>query len=254
MESTLFTETKVNLHQGPILERDVLRDAYFIAAIWRWLGEQIVQRRRSPESQLALLNAVYVGADQPVERILDDRQVAKDEQREPLPQTTIRGDESDFEPEASLAAFTRCLRYTMRIMPTANDLNPAAPSQIELYATDLRFCDGVTDGFRQKTAMPSAEVEMQFQPDTRTSKDFELFCVASRYNEIWYAICVADCVFSNSPADRLAWNALDLIRTPTTMNRYRMRVVLVQTLRRRQRLETGSPRNHSKLKIQLGSK
>ena len=40
----LFTGLKVGLRYGPAPERDVLRDAYFIAAIWRLLGEQIVQR------------------------------------------------------------------------------------------------------------------------------------------------------------------------------------------------------------------
>ena len=49
--------------------------------------------------------------------------------------------------------------------------------------------------------MPSVEAELQFQPTARTSKDFELFGVAWRYNEVWYAICVAECVFSTSPAD-----------------------------------------------------
>ena len=38
----LFTGTKVNLREGPAPERDVLRDAYFVTAIWRLLGEQIV--------------------------------------------------------------------------------------------------------------------------------------------------------------------------------------------------------------------
>ena len=46
---SLFTPTKVNVPQGPLPQRDVLRDAYFVAAIWRLLGEQIVQRRRRPE-------------------------------------------------------------------------------------------------------------------------------------------------------------------------------------------------------------
>ena len=80
-----------------------------------------------------------MGPGRPLERILDDRQVAKAEQREPLPQTTVRGDECEFEPEARLAAFTSCLRYTTRFTPTATDLNPAAPWQIELYASDLQF-------------------------------------------------------------------------------------------------------------------
>ena len=52
------------------------------------------------------------------------------------------------------------------------------------------------------------EVDREFQPDSRTSKDFELFGVAWRYNEIWYAISVADCVFSTSPADLFGYQSL----------------------------------------------
>ena len=58
MASSLFTRTKENLRQGQPTERDVLRDAYFVAAIWGLLGQQIVQREQSPESHLALGNAV----------------------------------------------------------------------------------------------------------------------------------------------------------------------------------------------------
>ena len=204
----LFTGSKVNLRHGPAPERDVLRDAYFIAANWRLLGEQIVQRRKSPESQLVLLNAVYVGAGRPLEAILDDRQVAKAHQREPLPQTTVRGDECGVEPEATIEAFTSCLRFTTRITPTATDLNPAAPWQIELYASDLQFYEAVSDAYRQRAATPSLEVDMELQSDRKNSKDFEFGGVAWRYNEIWYGICVAECVFSTSPADLFGYEHL----------------------------------------------
>ena len=71
MACVLFTSNKFNLRNGPVPERDVLRDAYFIAAIWRLLGAKIVEKRRSVETQLVLLNAVYVGAGQPLERVWD---------------------------------------------------------------------------------------------------------------------------------------------------------------------------------------
>ena len=73
MACALFTSTKVHLRSATIPERDGLRDAYFIWAIWRLLGEKIVERRRSVETPLALLNAVYQGAGQPLERVLDAR-------------------------------------------------------------------------------------------------------------------------------------------------------------------------------------
>ena len=56
--------------------------------------------------------------------------------------------------------------------------------------------------------MPSLEVEMQFQSDERNSKDYEFGGVAWRYNEIWYAICVAECVFSTGPADLFGYELL----------------------------------------------
>ena len=89
-----------------------------------------------------------MGAGQPRERILDDREVAKDKQRDPLPQTTLRGDEVEFEPEASLAPFTSCARYTTRVTPNATDLNPAGPWLIEYYASDLQFYEAVSDAYR----------------------------------------------------------------------------------------------------------
>ena len=84
-----------------VSERDVMIDAYFIAAIWRLLLAKIALRLKGPETQLALMNAVYLGAAQPREQILDAGQGAEGEKRRPLPQTTLGGEECDFQPEAS---------------------------------------------------------------------------------------------------------------------------------------------------------
>ena len=72
-----YTGNKVNLRERQMEEPDVVRDAYFIAALWRLLGTEIINRRSSEERQLALMNAVCFGAGQPVERVLDVRQVAE---------------------------------------------------------------------------------------------------------------------------------------------------------------------------------
>ena len=93
MACVLFTSNKVNLRNAPIPERDVLRDAYFIAAIWRLLGAKIVEKRRSVETQLVLLNAVYVDEGLPLERVLDARQTDTATQRVALPKTTLRGEQ-----------------------------------------------------------------------------------------------------------------------------------------------------------------
>ena len=138
--------------------RDVLRDAYSVAAIWRLFGEKIVEERRSVETHLALLNAVYVGAGQPLEQILDNRQAEPAAQRVPLPQTTLRGEQCEFEPEATLGAFTSCLRYATHFTATATDLTPAAPWQLELYAADLQHYAAATDAHRQRVEAPRGEI------------------------------------------------------------------------------------------------
>ena len=91
MAFALFTGMKVHLRNGPVPQRDVLRDAYFIAGIWRFLGKKIVEVRRSVDTYLALLNAVYVGACQPLEQILDERQTHTAARRVPLPQRPCEG-------------------------------------------------------------------------------------------------------------------------------------------------------------------
>ena len=49
---------------------------------------------------------------------------------------------------------------------------------------------------------------MELQSDRRNSKDYEFGCVAWRCNEICYAICVAECVFSISPTDLFGYERL----------------------------------------------
>ena len=58
MACALFTSTKLNLRNAPISERDLVQDGYFISAIWRLLGGKIVEKRKSVETHLVLLNAL----------------------------------------------------------------------------------------------------------------------------------------------------------------------------------------------------
>ena len=102
------------------------------------MGDKNVEQRRNVETHLALWNAVNVGAAQPLEQILDDRQADSAALRVAMPQTTIRGEECMFEPEAMLGAFTSCLRYASHCTATATDLTPAAPWQVEHSAADLQ--------------------------------------------------------------------------------------------------------------------
>ena len=91
-----------------------------------------------------MLNAVYLGAVQPLQQILDDPLVGQAEKGRPLPQTTIRCEECAFQAVATLGAFTGCLRYTTRFTPTTTDVNPAAPWQVELYVADHQFFEAAS--------------------------------------------------------------------------------------------------------------
>ena len=92
MACALFTRTKFYLRHATIPERDVLRDASFSAAIWRLLGNTIVEEGPGVDTRLVVLNAVCVGAGQPLDRVLDARQTDPADQRVALPQTTLRGE------------------------------------------------------------------------------------------------------------------------------------------------------------------
>ena len=84
MACSLLTGTKGNIPYAQFDERDVLRDASYISTIWRLFGMKIQDRRTDDATQLALRNAVNVGAGQPLVRVLDARQVAPADKRIPL--------------------------------------------------------------------------------------------------------------------------------------------------------------------------
>ena len=200
------------------------------------------------------MNAVYVGTGRPLERILDDRQVVKAEQREPLPQTTVKGDECGFEPEATLAAFTSCLRYTTRFTQTATDLSPAAPCQIELYASDLRFYEAVSDAYRQRAAMPSLKVEMELQSDIGTRKTMSMVGWLADTTKFGTGSAWLSAGFRLVRRISSAMNALDSIRMCIMMNPCRRRVKPIRIPRQRKRLEMASQGHHRKGRIQLENK
>ena len=110
MACAIFTGIKVQLRNATFPERDALRDGEFVAVIGRLLGKKIGEEGRSVEQHLVLLNAVSVGAGQPLEQILDHRQADPAVRRVALPQTTLRGEQCEFQPVARLGAFTCWLR------------------------------------------------------------------------------------------------------------------------------------------------
>ena len=127
----------------------MVRDAYFISAIWLLLGTDIRERRRDEGNQMALLNAVYLGAGQPLERVLDARQVAPADKRILLAQRALRGVAYSFEPLSTLGEFTSYLRYATHLTAMATDLNPATRWQIAVYAQDLKPCAAARQACRQ---------------------------------------------------------------------------------------------------------
>ena len=140
---------------------------------------------------MELMNAVYVGAGQPVERVLNARQLGHADKGIPLPQTTLRGAVCDFQPGATVGAFISWLRYATHFTPTAQDLNPATPWEIEVYGQDLKAYAAASEAYRQRAEGPRQRVEPKFQKAMSSSKELETRGVAWRPNEIWYTICDA---------------------------------------------------------------
>ena len=101
---------QVHIRNATIPVSDVLRDGYCIAAIWPLLGEKIIEDRWIVEPNLALLNAVSVGACQPHAEIFNARQAELAAQCVALPQTTVRDEHYEFEPDDMLGALRSCLR------------------------------------------------------------------------------------------------------------------------------------------------
>ena len=117
----LFRGNTVNLRYTQMEERDVVRDAYFIAAIWLLLGTEIRNMPCSDEQQIALINSVYVGAGKPRELVLDVRQVEPAIKRVPLAHTNFLGIACGFEPVATVEEFTSAyatLLISLRPEPT----------------------------------------------------------------------------------------------------------------------------------------
>ena len=138
MACALVTGTKVILRYTQMEEGDMGRYDSFIAAIWRLLGTDIRDRRRDEGTQIALMNTVFVGAGQSLERILDARQLVPIDNRIPLSQTTVLGAASSSEPRATLGEFKSCLRHASHFTQTARDLNPATAWQLDVYSEDLK--------------------------------------------------------------------------------------------------------------------
>ena len=121
---------------------------------------------------------------------------------------TIRGEQCTFELEATLGAFPSCLRYAARFTSTANDLHPAAPWQMELYAADLEYYEAASNAHRQRIEAPMRKFDMRFQPEETTSKDLQGRGAAWSPNEIWYNICVVECVLSKDSGNLFGYERL----------------------------------------------
>ena len=156
----------------------------------------------------------------------------------------MRGEQCTFEPEATLGAFTSCLRYATHFTATATDLNPAAPWQRELYAADLQHYAVASDVHRQSIEAPKRKFDMHFQPATKSSKDLESRGVAWCLNEIWYGICVVECVLSMDSGNLFGYERLGFNGVFPIANSRLMRVALSQEIQRRRREPGQRPHSH----------
>ena len=142
------------------------------------------------------MNALYVDAGAQLESVLDERQVEAKDKRVGLAQDTLLGVTCTFEAEATLGEFTSCLRHVTHFLPTATNLNPAAPWQLAVYAADLQLYEAAHERYGGRAELPKEQAEAVFQQAMAASKDFETRGVAWRYNQIWDSIWVAECVLS----------------------------------------------------------
>ena len=70
---------------------------------------------------------------------------------------------------------------------------------MELYAADLEYYTAASSAHYQKIEAPRNKFEMGFQSGENTTKYLERRGVAWSHNEIWYNICVVECVLSKDP-------------------------------------------------------
>ena len=96
---------------------------------------------------IALLNAVYGGASETLELVLDVRQVAAKDKRVLLAQETLLVVACTFEAVATLGEFTSCISPDTQFLPTGTNLNPAATWQMEVDAADLEIYEAAHESF-----------------------------------------------------------------------------------------------------------
>ena len=143
---------------------------------------------------------MYVGCGQPLERILDARQVAQAERRVPLPQTALRAEACDFHTVATLRAFTCCLRHAIHFTGTATYLKPATPWQVQIYAAFLEAYTAASEAYRRRAESPREKVELELQrpqKHRRTLKRMVWRGVQMRFG----TRSVAECVLSKDPGN-----------------------------------------------------
>ena len=79
-----FMRNKFNLRYAQREERDMRRDAHFIAAIWRRMGTEIQNQIKSAKCKIALMNGMYRGAGPPFAGVFEVRQAEMALSRVPL--------------------------------------------------------------------------------------------------------------------------------------------------------------------------
>ena len=78
-------------------------------------------------------------------------------------------------------------------------MTPAAPWETELYAGDLDHYEAASSAHRQRMKAHMRKFDMRFQPSTKSLKDLESRGVECYPKEMWYNICVVECVLSMDP-------------------------------------------------------
>ena len=116
------------------------------------------------------MNSLYVGSSEPLESVLDVRQVATTAKRLPFAQPTLMGATCCFETVATLGEFVSCLRHSSHFTLTATELKVAIPWQLDVYAKDRQSYAAVSESYRQRAEVPRNEKSQSFSKQWQTRK------------------------------------------------------------------------------------
>ena len=172
--------------------RDLVRDGFCIAAIWRALGFRILKHRLESATSIGLYNSFYVGGGQSIEcmictaRNLDDYSTlyisGTATNRVPLPVT----------PPTTEEQFWAAIRVSTAYTKEQKGLKPSVQIDFATYMTDLDHYNMELENLRQAVETPQ-------RPSYRIDDilcggryDFDRGVLGTNRNVVWFQIIRAE--------------------------------------------------------------